>query len=94
MLTLDDAIDRIAAAVLRDHAAELASVYRKYPTRTNQPRKTLCNLLAHAIDVKITQELKGVRAEGVYPPSVENMPAITRARQRVFEGILRSNQGQ
>ena len=87
MLTLNEAIDQIAAAVLRDHTAELTEVYRKYPTRANEPRKNLNHMVEHAIGVKVTAELKRVRTFGTYPSQVENVPATQRIQRKVFEGI-------
>lgn len=87
MLSLDEAIDQIAASVFRDHAPELAEVYRKYPTRKGQPRKTLNHIVAHAIRVHVSAELKRVRELGSCPTEVENTPAVDRIQRKVFDRL-------
>lgn len=91
MLTLNEAIEKFAAAVLRDHTAELAEVYRKHPMLANQPRKNLHHIVEHAIVVRVIVELKRVRNFGFYPSQVENWPAIQRIHRRVFQASVRDD---
>jgi hypothetical protein len=94
MLTLDEAVDRVADAVFRNNPEELIRVYRAYPTLSGSPRKTLDSMLSHAIGMKITEQIKRIRQERIYPLEIENMPAIRRVERKVFQMILaRSRQG-
>jgi hypothetical protein len=89
MLTLDEAVDHLAAVVVRNHAVELLHVYRAHPTlTTRQPRKTLCSAVSHAISVKIIKEIRPAVEKRIYPVAIENMPAMTRVERKVFKSIL------
>ena len=92
MLTVNEAVDRMAAGILARHAAELVQVYRAFPTRAGNPRKAICAMVSHAI--QINEAIRYSRAVGNYPLAIENMPALIRVERKVFRAMTERSREQ